>query len=340
MQPLVSVLMPAYNAEPWIADSLTSALNQTWKNIEIIVVDDGSRDQTLAIARQFAAPNVKVIHQDNQGQSATENRALAAAQGEWIQYLDADDLLAPDKIERQLQKMGQQPGQRVAAGEWARFYKLPEEALFQPQALWADFTPVDWLLTAWQQHLMMHGAAWLIPRPVIEAAGDWDERLSLINDFDYFSRILLASDEICFCWGARSYYRSGLATSLSKHKTDAAWQSAFLSLSQGTANLLQREDSLRSRQVCANLFQRFIYEVYPEVPDLQAQAALQVQKLGGATEQPIGGPLFQGTAKLLGWQKAKHLQRFLYDGGYQKLAVGWKLQRFFCDQQHLKWQKF
>lgn len=334
MPPLVSILMPAYNAEVWLADSLASALNQTWQNIEVIVVDDGSTDQTLAVARQFSATNVKIIHQANQGQSATENRALAEAQGDWIQYLDADDLLAPDKIEQQLKQMGEQPGQIVAAGEWARFYKSPEEAIFRSQLLWADFQPIDWLLTAWQHHLMMHGAAWLIPRPVVEAAGQWDERLSLINDFDYFSRILLASEGIHFCWGARSYYRSGITNSLSKRKTAAAWQSAFLSLSKGTENLLQREDSPHSRQVCANLFQRFIYEVYPDVPDLREQAALQVKQLGGATEQPIGGPLFQGATKVMGWQKAKLLQQFLYQGGYQKLALGWKLQRLF--NQHFQ----
>lgn len=340
MQPLVSILMPAYNAELWIADSLTSALNQTWKNIEVIVIDDGSKDQTLAVVRQFAAANVKVIHQENQGQSATENRALAEAQGEWIQYLDADDLLAPNKIEQQLQQIGEQPGRIVAAGEWARFYKSPQEAVFKPQLLWDNFMPVDWLLMAWQHHLMMHGAAWLIPRPVADAAGKWDERLSLINDFDYFSRILLASEGVHFCWGARSYYRSGITESLSKRKTDAAWQSAFLSLTKGTENLLQREDSSRSRQVCANLFQRFIYEVYPDVPDLQEQAALQVQKWGGATEQPIGGPLFHGATKVLVWKGAKHLQQFLYQGGYQKMALGWKLQRFFSQHELLKWQKF
>src|SRR6266571_3302693 len=95
--PLVSVLVPAYNAAPWIAESLGSALAQTWPNTELIVVDDGSRDETASVVKQFLGPRVRLIRQENQGQSAAENSALRAAQGEFIQYLDADDLLSFDK---------------------------------------------------------------------------------------------------------------------------------------------------------------------------------------------------------------------------------------------------
>src|SRR2546425_6261438 len=105
MQPLVSILIPAYNAEPWIADTIRSALAQTWPRKEIIVVDDGSRDQTLSIARQFASKNVSVVTQENQGASAARNRALALSQGKFIQWLDADDLIAPDKIAKQVEAL-------------------------------------------------------------------------------------------------------------------------------------------------------------------------------------------------------------------------------------------
>ncbi len=99
--PLVSVLIPAYNAQEWIADTIRSALSQTWSRIEIIVVDDGSRDQTLSIAQQFETLGVLVISQKNQGASAARNHAFALSHGDYIQWLDADDLLAPDKIARQ-----------------------------------------------------------------------------------------------------------------------------------------------------------------------------------------------------------------------------------------------
>src|SRR5438874_10844901 len=103
MKPLVSILIPAYNAEPWIANTIKSALDQTWSRTEIIVVDDGSRDQTLQVARQFASKNVSVVTQENRGASAARNKALELCQGDYIQWLDADDLLSSDKIEGQME---------------------------------------------------------------------------------------------------------------------------------------------------------------------------------------------------------------------------------------------
>jgi glycosyltransferase involved in cell wall biosynthesis len=96
--PLVSILIPAYNAEPWIAETIGSALAQTWSNKEIIVVDDGSSDQTLRIAKLFAGKTVSVVTQVNQGAAAARNRAYSLCQGDYIQWLDADDLLDRDKV--------------------------------------------------------------------------------------------------------------------------------------------------------------------------------------------------------------------------------------------------
>ena len=245
-KPLVSVVVAAFNAEPWLAETLDSVLAQTWKNIEIIVVDDGSQDETLAVAKQYESPQVIVIHQKNQGQCAASNHCLKVAQGDFIQYLDADDLLAPDKIEHQLNLLKRQPAGYITSASWARFYRSPEEATFKEQALWADFSPVDWLLCAWENHLMMHGAAWLLPRDIVEKAGPWDTRLSLINDFDYFSRVILASQGIVFCKAARTYYRSGLDSSLSgQKKTLLRGNQPFCHWSKGTSHLLAAEDSHR-----------------------------------------------------------------------------------------------
>src|SRR6266702_847709 len=105
MKPLVSILIPAYNAQEWISDTIESALDQTWPKTEIIIVDDGSTDQTLAVAKGFNSRGVQVVTQPNQGASAARNTAYALCQGDYIQWLDADDLLEPSKIEKQVQKL-------------------------------------------------------------------------------------------------------------------------------------------------------------------------------------------------------------------------------------------
>ena len=119
MRPLVSILIPAYNAQAWISDTLRSALAQTWEPKEIIVVDDGSTDRTLAIARRFESSQLRVVSQKNQGAAAARNTAYSLSKGDFIQYLDADDLMAPDKIARQMEALGPCQSTRVLlSGSW------------------------------------------------------------------------------------------------------------------------------------------------------------------------------------------------------------------------------
>src|SRR5438445_11038569 len=98
MQPFVSIIIPVYNAEAFVADAIQSALDQTWPAKEIIAVDDGSTDRSAEVLKSFA-PRIKVIEQENRGASAARNRALSEGRGDFIQFFDADDLLAPDMIE-------------------------------------------------------------------------------------------------------------------------------------------------------------------------------------------------------------------------------------------------
>ncbi|HEY9623872.1 MAG TPA: glycosyltransferase family A protein [Crinalium sp.] len=310
-QPLVSILIPAYNAERWIAETITSAIAQTWKPTEIIVVDDGSIDRTLAIAQSFIPQGIQVIAQANRGASAARNRALAAAQGDFIQYLDADDLLAPNKIETQLNLLLDGNLDCIAAGEWARFYQHPDEAVFKPEPLWEDLHPIEWLIRAWEGQWMMHPAAWLVPRAIAQQAGSWNESLSLNDDGEYFSRVVLASCTVKFCWGARSYYRSGIAHSLSGSTSDVAWRSLWRTLELDRDRLLAVEDSDRTRRACATRFQRFIYEVYPAVPDLVEQAEEWVAQLGGSTLPPSGSPSYRLLSNLVGWKQAKQVQQWV-----------------------------
>jgi glycosyltransferase involved in cell wall biosynthesis len=107
LEPLVSIILPVYNGEPWIGETLDSALCQTYRNIEVIIVDDGSQDRTRIIVEERALSDsrVRVIGQTNRGVAAARNRALAVARGEFVAPLDADDLWDPTKIERQVRRM-------------------------------------------------------------------------------------------------------------------------------------------------------------------------------------------------------------------------------------------
>src|SRR5919106_1193025 len=175
MSPLISILIPAYNAEEWVRDALRSALAQKWRNKEIIVVDDGSRDNTLSIARGFESPSVKVVTQSNQGAAAARNKAFSLAQGEYIQWLDADDLLSADKIERQMEVAQACGNKRILLScSWGSFMYRVSKARFFPTALWADLSPVEWLSRMMTDNLYMQTATWLVSRELTHTAGAWD----------------------------------------------------------------------------------------------------------------------------------------------------------------------
>ncbi len=158
----------------------------------------------------------------------------------------------------------------------------------------------------------MHPAAWLVPRAVAQQAGPWNEEsLSLCpnDDGEYFCRVVLASKQVKFCPGAKSFYRSGLSASLSGLRSAAAWKSILCSLELCTSHLLAVENSSRTRHACATAFQRFIYSAYPDVPDLVQKAETKVESLGGSDLKPGGGPCFQFLSSLGSWKLAKQLQK-------------------------------
>ncbi len=306
--PLVSILIPCYNAAPWLAETLESAFAQTWPRTEIILVDDGSRDDSLAIARTFSTRGVHVATQANSGASAARNHALRLARGDFIQFLDADDLLAPDKIAQQLARLERSPPGTVASASWTRFHSQTTGARFTPEPAWRDLGGLDFLRLHYDARSMMPPIAWLCPRPLLAAAGPWREDLTLNDDGEYFCRVLLRSAGIVFCGEAHCYYRSGLPGSLSRRADATALQSLVRSIEANTAAMLAHEDSPRVRQSVANAWQRLAYEIYPVLKFEAAAAERHARAFGGSPHRLEGGRLVRWTARVLGWRAAARLK--------------------------------
>jgi len=288
MKPLVSILMPAFNAEEWIGPALESAVGQAWPRKEIIVVDDGSTDQTMTIAGRFESNRVCVVKQRHQGAAAARNRALSLSQGDYIQWLDADDLLAPDKIASQMKAVDQcQCPRTLFSCAWGRFLHRYYRAEFIPTALWRDLSPVEWLLLRMDQNLYMQTATWLVSRELTEAAGSWDSRLLADDDCEYFCRVLLESKGTRFVPDAKVYYRASGPSSLSyigrsRRKLDAQW----LSINLHIRYLSSLEDSERTRAASVKFLQTWLCYFYPERLDIVRQAARLAGGLGGQLEVP------------------------------------------------------
>lgn len=313
MNPLVSILIPAYGAEEWIADTIRSALGQTWPRKEIIIVDDGSTDQTLSIARQFASKDVSVLSHANQGASAARNKAYLVSQGDYIQWLDADDILAPDKIERQMHALSSCRSNRtLLSSAWGRFMYRSSKAQFTVTPLWEELAPVEWLYRKMGQNLHMQPATWLVSRQLSEAAGPWDQRLSLDDDGEYFCRVLLASDGVRFVPEARVYYRrSGLSSLSNVDRSDKKLESLCLSMKLHVAYLQSLEDTERVRRACQAYLQRSVIFFYPRRLDLVGQLQELASSLGGELAAPRLSWKYDWMRRTFGWNTARRAQTCL-----------------------------
>jgi glycosyltransferase involved in cell wall biosynthesis len=309
MPPLVSILIPAYNAEKWIEDTINSALSQTWGNKEIIIVDDGSKDRTLVVAKKFAAKNVSVTTQANQGAAATRNNAFAIAQGDYIQWLDADDLLAPDKIEKQLALAIAGGSKRTLfSSAWGSFTHRTSKAKFTPTALWCDLTPIEWMVRKLGQDLTMQTMAWLVSRELTEAAGPWNTRLLGDDDGEYFFRVAKASDGVRFIPEARSFYRRvGLSLSYIG-QSDKKLEAQFLALQLYVAHIRSLDDNQTVRRACIDSLQKYLIYFYPERKDIVEEMEQMTRDLGGQLEPPKLSWKYNWIKELFGWSAAKRTQ--------------------------------
>jgi len=317
-------LIPAFNAQEWIGDTLRSAIAQTWDRKEIIVVDDGSTDRTLAVAQQFDSDGVRVVTQKNQGAAAARNKAFSLSKGDYIQWLDADDLLAPDKIAKQLEASSQGGNKRtLLSSTWGRFLYRYQRAQFVPTALWCDLSPSEWLLRKMAQNLHMQTATWLVSRELTEKAGPWNTQLLGDDDGEYFCRVLLLSDGIQFVPDARVYYRASGASSLSyigrsDRKREAQWHSMELHI----AYLRSLEDSPRVRAACVRYIQNWLICFYPERLDIVQKAERKAAELGGHLDTPRLSWKYIWIKTIFGWGLAKRAHVFLP-------RVRWLLIRFW-----------
>ncbi len=309
MKPTVSIIIPCYNAEAWVAPTIESALAQTWPSTDIIVINDGSRDGSLATARRFESRGVRVVDQPNQGASAARNQGLRLARGDFIQFLDADDLLAPDKIDLQMAALAEAGADVLASGTWGRFSRDPAQAEFVPQTVYQARNGVEFLQLHYETGSMMQPGAWLAPRALLDRAGPWNETLSLNDDGEYFARVMLAARRLVHVPAARCLYRSGSDTSLSRRTDPKSLLSLFHSVELTLAPLLKADNSPRTQAACADAWMRAAFEIYPTLPEQAREAEQRARALGGSRRPMPGSGRFQLAARLFGWRLARRLFR-------------------------------
>jgi glycosyltransferase involved in cell wall biosynthesis len=309
MKKLVSIIIPAYNAEKWVGACIESAIAQTWNWKEIVVVDDGSTDSTLKIAESYASPIVDVVTKENGGASSARNLGLSLSQGEYVQWLDADDLLGPTKIERQMEdaEAGQNPTV-LFSGPWGRFYKYPEKAIYTSDLLWEDLDPLEWLLRKIENNLWMPPMVFLVSRRLTDMAGLWNENLSLDDDGEYFLRVMSHSSKIRYIPVAQCFKRSTFGLSHGINLTNKKLNSQVCSIFSYIRIVRSIDDSERIRKACLTFLNRWAIYFYPQRHDIMEQMQKLALELGGMIEKPTLSKKYRCIQKIFGWNIAKKAQ--------------------------------
>lgn len=318
MTKTVSIIIPVYNQETLLEQTFESVLTQSYSDIEVIAVDDGSRDGSVAVLRSIRDDRLTVIAQDNAGQAAAINRGLAECSGEFIKIMDGDDILNVDHIDSQARAIAGFE-YAVASSRWAYFVDDPATAIPVEEVSDRDYDdPFRWVIDTLTESRGMFGAwQWLIPRPLLERAGYWNETLSLEADFEFSIRLLLASEQVRFASDAMLYYRKGVGSSMSRGKSRAFLVSAVEATELSVRRLANRDNSDRTQRLCADRCQKWAYETYPSQPALTVRAEQLAREFGGSSLPMPGGRISAAMGMILPWKAIRRIQGVAYQAGWQ-----------------------
>lgn len=213
-EPLVSILIPCYNAETWIAQCLESALGQSYSNKEIIVVDDGSTDNSLEIIKKFSQ-KIYFETQTNQGGNAARNRLLQLSQGDWIQYLDADDYLLPNKVKHHVDFVKTHPEVDIVFSPSIFEYVDSHAQTVLSQEVLAIPEPHDVpvLLARW--YLPQTGSPLWRKQALLDIGG-WKKDQPCCQEHELYLRLFKAGKSFQYCSDAESIYRQWSSSTVCK----------------------------------------------------------------------------------------------------------------------------
>lgn len=193
---LISAIIPVYKVEKYIAATVQSVLAQTYKNFELLIIDDGSPDRSLEICQQFTDPRIKIIHQENRGVSEARNMGIRNARGEFLAFLDADDIWVPEKLEKHIAHLESNPRLGVS---FSRCAFIDEEGnplgIYQMSKL-KEITPLDFLCRS----PIGNGSTAVFRREVLSAIKFQDNLYGTVQDFYFDNDRELHPSEDVECW--------------------------------------------------------------------------------------------------------------------------------------------
>ena len=314
---LVSVIIPAYNAEKHILECVNSVLEQTYSNLEIIIVNDGSTDSTLKLIKSIQDSRIVLIDQENQGCSSAKNSGLDCATGNFIQYLDADDVLSQDKIESQLRKIGTSQD-TIAVCKTVVFHSDINENLgeIDTALIKKEGSGLSFLLRLMGSEGipgMVQPNAYLLPKEIVVKIGNWNVDISPSPDEDgeYFARALLAANQVCFTEGINYYRKLPNQKSLSQIHSYNRALNLLKTVDLKFKHIFKTERSKLTEKLFQLNISQVAYQYGTDYPDIINESRKILRSNTFKSLKIVKPRKFKLVSLFIGFEKALWLKRYL-----------------------------
>ena len=268
--PLVSILIPLYNSGEFVAETMECCLAQTYPNIEIVVVDDHSVDNSVEVAQRFLSDRVRLYTNPKKGGNSARNYAFEMSHGDYVLFHDADDLITKGHIQSLMDAIMQRGTNDSAA--FSPIYMLEADGkLWQPPTtIDRDFVPgIEMLVGIWTGAGFRCPHCHLVPRHLVDSVGRWDESVLKNQDGEFFARVYNAADKMLFS-GKNEYaiWRQRKGT-VSRNKNEKALAS-YISTFKGIAKMiLDYQNTEENRNAISRGYGYWLYENYPFSKDVE-----------------------------------------------------------------------
>lgn len=319
MLPKVSIIIPVFNCSTFLKKSLQEVMKQTYLNIEIIVIDDESSDDSFLIAKKFESDTCKVFKQKNAGAAVARNTGLKYASGTYIQFLDADDFLSADKIEKQISALSGRINV-IAVCSYASFLNDDEinglKSFDQSSFIYSSDSSSDFLINL----LGANGTSsnfiqtncWLVPRAIIDKSGPWRNYKCPDDDGEFFSRVILASEGIVYVPNILNFYRrKNSIDKLSSNLNNKYVQNTLLTIDLKYQYLVAKHNSLNLNKVFARQYLDFAVYNYPLNKLFSNIALKRYSKFKQRVDLPLlGGKWIEMAKTIFGWRIIRLLKHY------------------------------
>ncbi|KJD34813.1 hypothetical protein PK35_02360 [Tamlana nanhaiensis] len=308
MNSLVSICIPMYNAANYVEETLQNLINQSYNNIEVIIVDDGSTDASVNIVKPFLNEVIKLYHNPNKGANAARNYAFSKSSGQFIKFMDADDFCSPKLIEKQVDLLQKQGTSLSLIFSPLKMLYSNGELIDPIRTIDKNYNPaIGLLIDIWNGGGFNCPLCHLIPKDLVQVSGGWDETILKNQDGEYFARVYKHADKALSLTDEYVVWRQ-TGTGVSSALSPAAINSVLVTYDKIINIILSHKDNSNTREICERYLGLFVYENYAHDKELEIKLNNILKKYNLSLKLP-DRKLLNILRSFLGWKRSLKLIR-------------------------------